>query len=104
MKTTTITIGLCALLAAACLLAAPADAARFRQGGGTGINAGSNFVDANGDGVCDWYQSEQAWNGTTGGRYGDWVDANGDGICDHAQDPNFVGPQDGTGNGFGGGR
>ncbi len=102
MKTSIVTIGLCAMLAGACLLAAPADAARFRQGAGAG--AGQNFVDANGDGVCDWYQSERAWDGATGGRYGDWVDANGNGICDHAEDPNFTGPRDGSGNGFRGGR
>lgn len=44
---------------------------------------GRNYVDANGDGVCDYY-------GTGRGAY--YVDADGDGVCDN------------YGTGLGGGR
>lgn len=39
-----------------------------------GTGCGRNYVDADGDGVCDYY-------GTGTGRY--YVDANGDGVCDN---------------------
>lgn len=41
---------------------------------GHGNGHGRNFVDANGDGVCDNY-------GTGCGQY--FVDADGDGVCDN---------------------
>ena len=41
---------------------------------GHGNGHGRNFVDANGDGVCDNY-------GTGRGQY--FVDADGDGVCDN---------------------
>lgn len=44
----------------------------FAAGYGNGRRR--NFVDANGDGVCDNY-------GTGRGQY--FVDANGDGVCDN---------------------
>ena len=43
---------------------------------GYGNGRGHNFVDANGDGVCDNYGT-----GTGRGQY--FVDANGDGVCDN---------------------
>ena len=43
---------------------------------GTGTGRGQYFVDANGDGVCDNY-------GTGCGRGQYFVDANGDGVCDN---------------------
>ena len=45
-----------------------------RGQGGTGTCSGTNFVDANGDGVCD--------NAGTGTGV-NFVDANGDGVCDN---------------------
>ena len=41
-----------------------------------GHGHGRNFVDANGDGLCDNYGT-----GTGRGQY--FVDANGDGVCDN---------------------
>ena len=65
-----------------------------------GMGRGANFVDADGDGVCDNY----AEGGRGMGRGANFADADGDGVCD-----NYAAgarPQDGTGcaNGFGGGR
>ncbi len=92
-----------ALLAGAAWLSSPLVAeARFgRHGGGYGTDtgAGPNFVDNNGDGICDWAQDRAQWEQVTRGRYGEWVDADGDGVCD-----NYPGPGDGTGNGYKGGR
>ena len=45
-----------------------------RQGGGS-RGSGQNWVDADGDGVCD--------NWASGGRHQNWVDADGDGVCDN---------------------
>jgi hypothetical protein len=64
-----------------------------------GTSVGPNFVDANGDGICDYYQSgtrrgrmsaagagNGPGNGTGNRGVGpNFVDANGDGICDHFQ-------------------
>jgi|Deesub1362A_J573_1020465.scaffolds.fasta_scaffold06394_2 hypothetical protein len=94
-----------AVLAGAALLSSPLVAeARFgRHGGGSGYGMGTgtgpNFVDNNGDGICDWAQDPALWNQVTRGRYGEWVDADGDGVCD-----NYPGPRDGTGYGYKGGR
>jgi len=41
-----------------------------------------NFVDADGDGICDHYQSGQCHGCGNGNGF---VDADGDGICDHCQ-------------------
>ena len=49
------------------------------QSTSTGIVTGGhhgNYIDANGDGVCD------NWGTDAGGNGGSFVDANGDGICD----------------------
>ena len=45
---------------------------------GCGNDRGRNFVDANGDGVCDNYGT-----GTGCGRGQYFVDADGDGVCDN---------------------
>ena len=45
---------------------------------GYGKGRGRNFVDANGDGVCDNYGT-----GTGCGRGQYFVDADGDGVCDN---------------------
>jgi hypothetical protein len=64
-----------------------------------GTSVGPNFVDANGDGICDYYQSgtRRGRMGAARGGYGpgggagnrgvgpNFVDANGDGICDTYQ-------------------
>lgn len=66
------------------------------QGTGAGRrNQGAtrpNFVDANGDGICDNWSPEKC-NGT--GQGPNFVDADGDGVCDHK------GTAPGTGNGSG---
>lgn len=74
--------------------AGPGPHASLNQGAGLG------FVDDNGDGVCDWAQSAEAWNQATGGQYGEYVDADGDGVCDNYANR----PLDGTGLGYRGGR
>ena len=48
---------------------------QLRRGNAASGNRQSNFVDANGDGVCDNAASNQH-----GSRF---IDANGDGICDN---------------------
>jgi len=61
----------------------------FVSGTAQGRAGGMNFIDENGDGVCDYFQmgSRAAGNagmnmmGTMRGRY--YVDANGDGVCDN---------------------
>ena len=62
---------------------------RGQGGTGTGTCSGTNFVDTNGDGVCD--------NAGTGTGV-NFVDANGDGVCDN------VGTGTGRGQGSGRGR
>ena len=61
-----------------------------------GNGRGRNYVDANGDGVCDNY-------GTGRGQY--FVDADGDGVCDNCTQQGLC-PRDGSGrqNGWGRGR
>lgn len=63
-----------AITAAAAMIAGTAVYASAHCGGGRGIN----YIDANGDGVCDYC-------GNTGcgghGRY--YIDADGDGVCDN---------------------
>ncbi len=98
MKVLTSVLVVCLLLTGAAWLGMPNSAeARFR---GSSADPGPNYVDANNDGVCDWAQTRQGWDEATQGRYGDWVDADGDGICDNYANR----PQDGTGQGYRGGR
>ncbi len=51
-----------------------------------------NFVDENGDGICDHYQS-----GTCPGYGKGFTDENGDGICDHYQSGTCPGYKNGKG-------
>lgn len=66
----------------------------------TGVNAGArsgvNFVDMNGDGICDHFQGSSRRRGLgrgsgkglgqmkAGSRGRNYVDENGDGVCDNA--------------------
>lgn len=102
MKRLTGLIVICLLASGVAFMATATDAqARFRGGsGGQSLGQGPNYVDANGDGICDWAQNRRAWDQTTRGQYGQWVDANGDGVCDNYG----TRPQDGTGRGYRGGR
>jgi hypothetical protein len=79
---------------------------------------GPNFVDANGDGICDHYQSgtRRGRMGAARGGYGpgdgtgnrgvgpNFVDANGDGVCDHYQAGARQGRTGAAGGGNGSGR
>ena len=56
-----------------------------------GTGAGQNFVDADGDGICDNYGT-----GAGRGNGAGFVDADGDGVCDNYGT--------GAGRGFRGGR
>lgn len=49
-----------------------------------GVRAGVNFVDADGDGVCDNYQGGSAQAVQLGAGAG-FVDNDGDGVCDNRQ-------------------
>jgi len=73
----------------------------------TGTNCAANFVDADGDGICDLAGTGSAYGYGTGSAYGtgsrvmsgrggqrgtaasrtqaNFLDANGDGICDYQQ-------------------
>ncbi|NJP04999.1 MAG: hypothetical protein HC837_04910 [Chloroflexaceae bacterium] len=83
------------LIVMALLMVGPVTFAQQAQGPGQGAGQGQcagDFVDADGDGVCD----------NAGQNQGDgpnFVDADGDGVCDHAGQP----PRDGSGQGRGGG-
>jgi hypothetical protein len=57
----------------------------------SGQGVGPNFVDANGDGICDLYQARQASGQTAGRGYGP-----GNGTGNRG-----AGPRDGTGYGAG---
>lgn len=97
------------ILAAAILLSASATAAFA-----FGARAGCNFVDADGDGVCDMADSHCAFVDVDGDGVCDnvgsrraFVDADGDGICDNAAFPQRRGcgfGHGGHGCGFRGGR
>jgi hypothetical protein len=54
-----------------------------------------NFVDADGDGVCD---NNATCTGTGKGRRVNFVDADGDGVCDNIGNPVKQQLKDGTGN------
>jgi hypothetical protein len=69
----------------------------YRSQGLWESRTGVQWLDQNQDGVVDYAQDPRLWGGA---GFGDWLDANGDGVCD-----NFAThPQDGTGNGWRGGR
>ena len=65
-------------------------------GSKVGLGAKLNFVDADGDGVCD-----NAGSGLGLGQKKNFVDANGDGVCDNAGNPIKQQLRDGTGAGNG---
>ena len=48
-----------------------------------GPRNGRNFVDADGDGICDNYGSNGCGNGYCNGNGNGYVDADGDGVCDN---------------------
>ena len=61
----------------------------FVRGAGFGRNASTNFIDENGDGICDLYQGGGQGIGRQAGvrgqgGLGNFVDADGDGVCDNA--------------------
>lgn len=53
-----------------------------------GTNCGIGFIDENGDGICDHRTSQKCSN---------FVDNNGDGICDHRASANTTAKQNGVG-------
>ncbi len=52
----------------------------YGTGGCYGVNQGHYYVDENGDGICDYYGTDGCY-GTHHGQY--YVDENGDGVCDN---------------------
>ena len=58
---------------------------------------GPNFVDKDGDGICDNYTANHGKNGQRKGK--GFVDANGDGICDNAGSGKGMGAGKGSGTG-----
>lgn len=89
----TLTLAFAVLLVGAVSAAAQTPAAPAQAT----TSVGASFVDANGDGICDNYQTgtRRGRVGTARGGYGpgdgtgnrgvgaNFVDANGDGICDN---------------------
>ncbi len=51
-----------------------------------GSDAGRNFSDTDGDGICDNRIIAQSNGETPGGQGANYVDADGDGVCDHRPD------------------
>lgn len=61
----------------------------FIRGTAAGRGSSTNFVDENGDGICDLYQGGGKGFGRQTGNKGqnglhNFVDADGDGVCDNA--------------------
>ena len=87
------TLALMTLMVPAIAIAAPSDNGVMAQGSAaqstTGIQATQsfpNFVDNNGDGICDNYPSyagKQLSNCCICGMCSRFVDENGDGVCDN---------------------
>jgi len=74
----------------------------FVQGTGQGKGLKVNFIDENGDGICDYFQ-----NGTrTNSRFGknianrNFVDADGNSVCDNYGTSQGRGLRNGTGRGL----
>ena len=65
----------------------------FGTGRGQGLGNGAGFVDEDGDGVCDYFGTGRG-NGQRRGNGAGFVDEDGDGVCDYF----------GTGRGRGQGR
>ena len=60
----------------------------FIKGAGLGRGNGTNFIDENGDGICDLYQGGGQGIGRQSGNriksgLRNFVDADGDGVCDN---------------------
>ncbi|MBL8025715.1 MAG: hypothetical protein JNL74_04855 [Fibrobacteres bacterium] len=82
-KLLTISVAVVALSAASLFAATPT------AGAGTTANHGTNFVDKDGDGLCDNVGTRQGSGKGTGCQSGtgcgaNFVDANKDGVCDNA--------------------
>ena len=81
-----------ALVLAVCVTGAFAAHGGFGRGSGTCLSSGQNFIDEDGDGLCDNRAGGQCLNG---GRCVN--DLDGDGLCDNWASR----PMDGTGLGAG---
>lgn len=80
----------------------PANGEGMRYGGrrGSGGSANcSNYMDADGDGVCDNFGSAEKMQNKTHLRERYFTDADGDGVCDHCDGER---PMNGTGQRNGG--
>ena len=69
-----------ALVLAVCITGAFAAHGGFGRGSGTCLSSGQNFIDEDGDGLCD------NWAGGGSGRCGNgpcFIDQDGDGLCDN---------------------
>ena len=57
----------------------------FVRGTAQGEGVKINYIDANGDGICDYYQgaNQRRMNYINNAGYGKFIDADGDGICDN---------------------
>lgn len=69
-----------ALVLAVCITGAFAAHGGFGRGSGTCLSSGQNFIDEDGDGLCD------NWAGGGSGRCGNgqgFIDEDGDGLCDN---------------------
>ena len=69
-----------ALVLAVCITGAFAAHGGFGRGSGTCLSSGQNFIDEDGDGLCD------NWAGGGSGRCGNgqcFIDEDGDGVCDN---------------------
>ena len=62
-----------------------------------GVEYGRNYADADGDGICDHATTGQGYGQEDSIREGcsrNYVDANGDGVCDHATTGQEYGHED----------
>lgn len=69
-----------AMVLAVCITGAFAAHGGFGRGSGTCLSSGQNFIDEDGDGLCD------NWAGGGSGRCGNgpcFIDQDGDGLCDN---------------------
>jgi hypothetical protein len=87
-----------ATLALATWAAAADDAAATPTPAASKATVGPNFVDADGDGICDHFQARSEVRGAARGRSGKRGYGPGDGTGNQG-----IGPRDGSGYGPGGG-
>ena len=78
-----------ALVLAVCITGAFAAHGGFGRGSGTCLSSGQNFIDEDGDGLCDNWAGGGGWCGN--GQC--FIDEDGDGVCDNWTSR----PMDGTG-------